>query len=355
MEENKDDSKQLIDSENQIGISTDSAQMSGQNVAGVMNLTNNYLGYNVEKEQGICCPKCNAEPENIEGTKVKCQSCGTIYFTTTPFNPKVSRYKNLREDNVQLYVDLLAKISNSIILGNYIDADIFCTQAIELSPATPQGWEYKAMCLYFIMDKGYLVKTKAKHLQKYLQVAKSHYENEVEVNEIGSYFNICENIANRMFNMLRNRIFWVRKNINENEIQRIEICNLILMMLICNDINPKSSIYLEALVNYFTGYDLEAWIDLEINEQSEKGYNLVDISPLEGKLFDLLYFTEKLIRNTKPDYSIKEYMVGGENDSPRPLDEYYQIKIKQKSEQSEADLFEIREKERLNNILKIYK
>lgn len=354
MEDNIEESEQPI-IEKQIGIATDSAQLTGQNVAGVMHNTTNYLGYNSEKEEAICCPKCNSEPENIEGTKVKCHSCGTIYFTTTPYNPKVSRYKNLREDNVQLYVDLLAKISNSIILGNYVDADIFCSNAIELSPATPQAWEYKALCVYFLMDKKFLIKTKGKHLQKYLQVAKSHYENDTELEEIGSYLSISESIANRMFNMLRYRIFWTRDNIADATEKKSKISNLILMFLFCNDINSKNSIYAEAFINYFSGYDVEAWIDLELDEQSEKGYQLIDNSPLKGKLFSLLKFAESLIRNCKADYIIKELRVRGINDIPVSIEELYNQKIKQKEEEVEIQLVEVKEKERMNDILNIYK
>lgn len=298
-----------------IGIQTEKASLNGKFSAGIQNF------YDV-KERGdsefVVCPNCSTPPEENNFGTLKCRNCETVFFISSDFSPRISSYPNLSSEKNQEYKDLIAHISNFTILGSYDVADEFCNKAIEVSPATPQAWEYKAYCSYFLMrDKKFILDTNAEIIYRYLLVAKSHYVDEKEIDMIGSYKNISEKIAQRISNMIKYRIAWARKN--PERISENELSELIYDFRICHRIHPYDSIFIESLINMYTGYDKESWLDLEIDEDNIEEYVLIDNTHLNGDLFDLIKLLETMILEINPSYKVKEFKGGKTDDEPRKI------------------------------------
>jgi hypothetical protein len=325
MEDEATDHKEIDPTENvqnsDIGILTKNVSMQGGNGVNFQGGIINHFGLgNESKEDKVFCPKCNTAPDESESGRIKCKKCSTIYFVSSIFSPRISSYPNLQADKNQQYKDLIAHISNFIILGNYQVADEFCSFAIEQSPATPQAWEYKALCSYFLTnDKKYLIDTHAEKISRFLVVAKSHYENEEELDTIGSYKPITERLAERIFNMINFRIFWARINIEDIESKRTEISELIYSFRICYKIHPYNPYYLETILDMYLGYDEESWIDVIIDETANDGYTLKDNSHLDDNLFDLIKVLTSQIKQHNKNYKQKEMKVGSFEDEPVEL------------------------------------
>ena len=223
---------------------------------------------------------------------------------------------------------MIAHISNHIILGDFKGADNFCDNSIALSPATPQAWEYKAYCSYYITkNKQEIISSNGRIILKYLQVAKSHYQSEDELIKIGTFRNVTERIADKIFNMVKNRIYWARDNKTIEEGQkRQEISKLIFSFKICYDIHPNKSIYLETMIDYYCGYDEESWVDVEIDNSNKLGYKLIDNSHLKGKLFDFLAMFEKQVKKVNQHYKMKEMKGGSIGVRPINISQLYNVK-----------------------------
>ncbi len=337
----------------EIGIKTDAAELSGKYVAGTQNITEikNILEVKDRFDNdNITCPTCGTKTEET-GT-VKCRECDTVFFVASDFSPRISSYPNLASDKNDRYKDLIAHISNFTILGNYIIADEFCSRAIDLSPATPQAWEYKAFCNYFLTkDKKFILDTNAEIIYRYLLVAKSHYVSEEEIETVGSYKGITEKIADRIYNMIRHRIAWVRRN--KNRAEENELSELIYAFRICFRIHPYKSIYLETLINMYSGYDKESWIDIEVDESEKEGYRLIDNTHLNGDLFDLINYFKQLIQELKSNYELKEFKGGEPNSRPRKVSELYQEKFSEYQELKQKEWDEKAKKERMEREFEI--
>jgi len=342
-----------VDANTEIGIKTDKAELLGKNVAGTQNITEIKNFFDVKERldnENVTCPTCGTKTEQT-GT-VKCRECDTVFFVASDFSPRISDYPNLAPDKNDNYKDLIAHISNFTILGHYDIADDFCNRAINLSPATPQAWEYKALCNYFLTrNKKIILDTNAEIIYRYLLVGRSHYVDEDEIDTVGSFKNISEKIADRIYNMIRHRIAWAKRH--KEKAEEDELSELIYAFRICFRIHPYKSIYLETLVDMFSGYDKKSWIDIEIDESEEKGYKLIDNTHLNGDLFGLIDYLKQLIQELKLDYEFKEFKGGGLNSKPKKISKLYEEKFAEYKEQRQKELDEETKKARMEKELEI--
>ena len=338
-----------------IGINSKSVEMEGKYSAGTIGTINVYEPVEKKEEDTVSCPRCGTVPDETNYGTIKCRKCNTVYIVSTSFSPRITTFPNIPKEKDQSYKDLIAHISNFVILGNYVAADDYCNQAIDLSPATPQAWEYKAYCTYFLTsNKKFLINTEAEGLVRYLLVAKSHYINEEELDTIGSFKSIAERIADRMFNMINHRIFYSRQH-KEEDIQkcRLEISKLIYSFRICHRIYPYKTIYLETILSMYLGYDEESWINLEIDELESKGYKLIDNTHLEGHLFELIEIFTNLIQQQEKEYILME-MKGGEfGENPILISELLAEKNSEFEKLKETEKLEEIQKKRFERELEI--
>ncbi|MBK8656758.1 MAG: hypothetical protein IPN20_23240 [Haliscomenobacter sp.] len=348
MEETTEINEQQEESpKSDIGIKSETTNLKGQFSGGIQN----FFAPMGEKEV-ISCPNCRTVPDENDYGAIKCRKCGTVFFVSSSFLANIASFPNLTGEKNETYKNQIAHVSNFIILGNFKLADDFCNQAIDLSPATPQAWEYKAYCAYFLIrDKKFILDTNAEAIIRFLSVAKSHYKDEKELEMVGSFKNITERIADRVFNMIKHRIFWAR--IHEDEIEDNEISELIYAFRTCYRIHPYKSIYLETMLEMYLGYDIEAWATLEIDKNEEKGYRFVDNSHLGGNLFDLIEIVAKQIREDNKNYIMKPFKVGEKNMTPMSIEEFYQIKLEEYNKRGQRELTEAEKKGRLKKAFEI--
>lgn len=335
-----------------IGILTKNLTMKdGTYQGGIIN----HISFDKEnKEDKVFCPKCNTPPDETQSGRIKCKKCSTVYFVSSIFSPRISSYPHLSSEKNQLYKDLIAHISNFIILGNYNIADDFCNLAIDQSPATPQAWEYKALCSYFLTnDKKFLLDTNAEKISRLLTVAKSHYENEEELDAIGSFKPITERIAERIFNMINFRIFWARVHIEDIAAKKDEISELISDFRICYKIHPYDTYYLETILKMYLGHDEEAWIDVEIDKTAKDGYTLKDNTHLDGALFDIIKIITNQIKTHNKDYQAKGMKGEIFGETPINISALVSKREQEYDKVKEAEQEEERRKQSLERMLNI--
>ena len=333
---------QSVEKETTIGVHSEETRMKGKYVAGIQHI---YESKESENSFEVTCPYCNAKPDENRSGNIECKDCGKVYFVASTFSPRISSYPNLNSEQNEEYKKLIAHISNFIILLQFDFANLFCDHAIELSPATPQAWEYKAFCQYFLeVDKTWLLKTHAESIYRYLLVAKSHYTSEDDVETVGSYYPMAEKIAYRIYNLIMGRIASARKL--EDDEKRERISKLIYDLRICHRIYPQNALFLRALADMYSGYDMESWIDVEFHSEEENDYSFIDHSHLDGGLFNYLERIEEIIKEVAPDYNLRKYRGGAFGVEPIPISEIIQKKrIEWANEHAEE--IRKREKERM--------
>ncbi|HRN47140.1 MAG TPA: hypothetical protein PKW69_03820 [Niabella sp.] len=215
----------------------------------------------------------------------------------------------LKEETIK---SKLLKVNYLIEIKDYFQANETCDEIIDLFAQVPEVWDYKAICEYFIdTQKNDTINNSARKIIACLNMAKKLYGHETSE----SHINISQEISNRYFKTLINRIFRIISNDIKSYKQQIKLFKLISELRTCFEINNNNK-FLIAYIDLLSGKEGFTWISLnEDNNHVQKQYILSDSvifndnSPTSERIQVLISKVAKRIeQNKNHSYKIPEFV-----------------------------------------------
>jgi hypothetical protein len=296
----------------------------------------------------LICPYCGTAPDEIiQKNEIVCGSCNERYYKGKP-KLKVSKFINVPTESIKAYEDLMYLIVTKIKLQEYQEAIECCNKVIELSSKTPQGWEYKALCSYFLMSRDELIETKATKIIEYLNIAQK------QNNQSTTYDEIAKTIAHRLFHIVRKQVFWTITHNQNIFLQRYNTSSLLQMWEICYQIYPEVD-FLKQLTRYYTGQQLMTWIGIRVVDWDTKEYSLIDNSHFNGQLFNKLNQWKKEINIKELDYELPLLKVGDiESVCPVSINDFFaQRKLEEKRKAAQLELLDNELKQKKKEMIQV--
>jgi|GEM_PF-4852073 len=225
------------------------------------------------------------------------------------FNKNIISLNSINNQIKENVESKLLNVKYLINIKNYSEANRVCDDIREIYSQVPEVWEYKAICEYFIdTQKDETINNSARKVLACLNIAK-----ELRKNENGySYNEICQEISNRYFKTIVNRISKIISNNLKTYKDQIRLFKLITELKTCFEIYNDNK-YLKLYVDLFAGLKGFTWLSFNNKDASSKYYNLneniklIDNSPTSETIQNLLSKAkEKINGNRELDYNLPE-------------------------------------------------
>ncbi len=271
------------------------------------------------KQEISHCPYCETKAISISTDgNVSCNSCYRNSYQWQ-HNILVNDYLNLKKEDTHDYINTLFLINTNIRLGKYNKAFAFAKEAIILSSRTPQGWEYKALTLFYKTELNSIIGNNGAEIKAHLTIAQELQKDSP------TYDNVVKTIAYTLFNNIKQQINSITdlidfKSILEQQIYYQKIRNYISAWEICYEIYPNTD-FLKELVSYFSGLRGFSWFDIKVLDVELETISIIDNSFKAGGLMTYLRPIEQIIKETDPKYKLPNMKGGSLNALPIPLQE----------------------------------
>ena len=213
---------------------------------------------------------------------------------------------NQLKENVE---SKLLNVKYLINVKDYIKANEVCDEIRNLYAQVPEVWEYKAICEYFIdTQKNETIKNSARNVTACLNMAKER-RNFILNN---THIEISQEIANRYFKVLINRISKIIQTSLKTYKEQIKLFKLIAELKTCFEIHNDNR-FLYVYIDLLSGLKGFTWLSFAGTNPQSKYFSLTndvkinDNSPTSEIIQVLLSKAKgKILKNNDTKFKLPE-------------------------------------------------